>query len=302
MAMESLERLLRIMARLRDPEGGCPWDREQTFASIAPYTIEEAYEVADAIQRDDPGGLLGELGDLLFQVVFHARMAEERGLFAFDDVARAIGNKLVRRHPHVFAGARVESAEALREAWEAHKAAERRERAGDAPPGYLDGVSLALPALVRAAKLQKRAARAGFDWTEVAGVIDKLVEEAEELRIACREESAERQEAELGDLLFSCVNLARHLGVDAETALRHANTRFERRFHRMEALLASEGIGLDRATIEEMEARWVRAKAEEATARRESAAPAPAGDEPGGHGESPLSSSSSNGSGGGLPS
>jgi MazG family protein len=297
-----LERLLAIMARLRDPEQGCPWDREQTFASIAPYTVEEAYEVAEAIQHGDSAALRDELGDLLFQVVFHARLAEEAGLFAFADVARAIADKLVRRHPHVFLGARVESAQALRQAWEAHKAAERQ---GRLPPGgrasQVDGVSVALPALVRAAKLQKRAAGVGFDWPDADGVLDKVAEELAELRAArAASESPARQEAELGDLLFSCVNLARHLGIDPETALRQANTRFEARFRRMEDLLAEHGREPPAASLAEMDAAWEQAKSEERPAAQSPDSPAFGGAGPAsGRSSKP---SSSNGSGGGLPS
>jgi len=260
-----VERLLAIMARLRDPARGCPWDREQTFASIAPYTIEEAYEVADAIQRGDLDALRDELGDLLFQVVFHARLAEEGGQFDFSAVARGIADKMERRHPHVFGDAQVASAEDQTRAWEAHKAVERR--AGAAPGdqvSHLDGVSLALPALVRAVKLQRRAARIGFDWPDVAGVFDKLDEEARELQDARGHgEPAHRLEEELGDLLFTCVNLARHLALDPETALRHANARFETRFRRMEALLVETAGTVEGSSPQAMDAAWERAKAEE---------------------------------------
>jgi len=263
--VDQVRRLLAIMARLRDPARGCPWDREQTFATIAPYTIEEAYEVADAIQRGDLDALRDELGDLLFQVVFHARMAEEGGRFDFADVARSISDKMERRHPHVFGDAQVASVEDQSRAWEAHKAVERR--AGVAPGervSHLDGVSLALPALLRALKLQKRAARIGFDWPEISGVFAKLEEEAHELWEAREQgESAGRLEAELGDLLFTCVNLARHLALDPETALRHANARFEARFRRMEELLEATRGAVDGSSPEAMDAAWVRAKAEE---------------------------------------
>ena len=220
------------MARLRDPERGCPWDLEQDFASIAPYTIEEAYEVADAIARGDLAELKDELGDLLLQVVYHARMAEEAGLFDFDQVAAAIADKMIRRHPHVFGSAEVDGARAQSHAWEAVKATERASRAGaEGDARVLDDVPLALPALVRAAKLQRRAARVGFDWPEPVQVVDKIEEEIAELRAELgRSASVDRLSDEIGDLLFALVNLARHLEVDAEASLRQANAKFERRF------------------------------------------------------------------------
>ena len=282
----SVERLLTIMARLRDPGGGCPWDIEQTFASVAPYTIEEAYEVADAIAQGDLEGLRDELGDLLFQVVFHSRMAEEVGRFKFEDVARGACEKMERRHPHVFGKARVASAREQTVAWEEHKAEERGARGARGTPSELDGVSLALPALVRAQKLQRRAARVGFDWPDVEGALAKLDEELEELRSARRAgEPPERVEAELGDLLFTCVNVGRHLGVDAEGALRRANGRFEARFRRLEALLDRRP---GQASPAELDAAWEQAKAEEGGERSGA---------PGAH-----SSSSSKESGGGAPS
>ncbi|MBO0738165.1 MAG: nucleoside triphosphate pyrophosphohydrolase, partial [Alphaproteobacteria bacterium] len=230
---QPLERLLAIMARLRDREHGCPWDRAQDFSTIAPYTIEEAYEVAEAIAHNDAAALKDELGDLLFQVVFHARMAEEDGTFTFDDVAAAIADKMERRHPHVFGNLPVTSIAAQTEAWEEHKAAERRARAQKAgsAESVLDGVALALPALLRAVKLQARAARIGFDWPEAAAVFDKIAEEIAELR-AELDGNADpaRLEDEIGDLLFAVANLARKLDTDAETALRRANAKFERRF------------------------------------------------------------------------
>jgi MazG family protein len=301
--VDDLQRLLEVMARLRDPESGCPWDREQTFQTIAPYTIEEAYEVADAIWRGDREGLREELGDLLFQVVFHARLAEEEGVFGFVDVVRAIVDKMVRRHPHVFGSERVDSAEAQGRAWEVHKAAERREKAAPGQAAsHLDGVSLALPALVRAQKLQKRAARVGFDWPEVGGVLDKVAEEVEELRVAWAEKSPVRSEAELGDLLFSCVNLARHLGVDPETALRHANARFEARFRRMEARTAAVNRLLEEASLAELDAAWERAKAEERGLAPQPAPQEEAESAAGSGGGEESSKSSSSGSAGGLPS
>ena len=261
-----IERLLDIMARLRDPDGGCPWDVEQSFATIAPYTVEEAYEVAEAVSRDDMELLREELGDLLLQVVFHAQMAAEAETFTFEDVARSICDKMVRRHPHVFGEDEIDSAEAQTMAWEAHKAAERNRRAEaeGQPSGVLDGIPLALPALMRAEKLQRRAARAGFDWPRAEHVLDKIDEEIAELRAAIAgPAAAERVGEELGDLLFACVNLARHLAVDAETALRSANAKFERRFHRIETLLAERGRTLEDAGLEEMDRLWNQAKAEE---------------------------------------
>lgn len=255
-----LDRLLAIMARLRDPGRGCPWDREQNFATIAPYTIEEAYEVADAIARGDIAGLEDELGDLLFQVVFHARIAEEAGHFAFDDVAAAIADKMVRRHPHVFGEAQIASAAAQSEAWERHKADERRARAeaADTRESVLDGVALALPALLRAAKIQRRAARIGFDWPQAQPVIAKLAEEIAELE-AELDHGADpaKVEDEMGDILFAAANLARKLDLDPEAALRRATAKFERRFRALEALAAERGTGRD---LDALEALWQEVK------------------------------------------
>ena len=259
----AIERLLWVMARLRDPDGGCPWDLEQGFASIAPYTIEEAYEVADAIARGDPEHLKDELGDLLLQVVYHAQMAKEAGLFDFDDIAGAIADKMIRRHPHVFGTAEIEDARSQSHAWEAAKAAERagKAEAVGGTHGILDDVPLVLPALVRAAKLQRRAARVGFDWPEAAQVLDKFEEEIAELRAELEEgASAERLSDEIGDLLFAAVNLARHLDVDSEAALRQANAKFERRFRAIEQALGASGRRLEDASLDEMEALWQRAK------------------------------------------
>ena len=258
----NLDRLLDIMARLRDREHGCPWDVEQTFATIAPYTIEEAYEVADAITRDDMAALEDELGDLLLQVVFHAQMAHEADLFAFDDVAAAIVDKLVRRHPHVFGDAAVDDA-ALRGAWEAHKSAERATRADreGRRARLLDDVPIALPALTRAEKLQKRAATVGFDWPDTGQVTAKIEEELGELQAELADGAdAVRVRGEVGDLLFACANLARHLGVGPETALRGCNTKFERRFGHIEGTLTAQGRTLEEASLEEMEALWQQAK------------------------------------------
>jgi ATP diphosphatase len=254
-------RLKAIMARLRDPERGCPWDVEQDFASIAPYTIEEAYEVADAIERGAWDELEGELGDLLLQVIFHAQMADEKGLFDFDSVADRISDKMVARHPHVFGDeSRDKSAEQQTRDWEAIKAAER---AAKNAHGVLDDVAVGLPALLRAVKLQKRAARVGFDWPETGQVIDKIAEEARELVEARERLGPDEIEAEMGDLLFVMANLARHLDVDPEAALRRANAKFTRRFRAIEAALAAEGLRPEDSTLDEMDALWNRAKAEE---------------------------------------
>ncbi|PQV58726.1 ATP diphosphatase [Defluviimonas denitrificans] len=250
-----IARLVEIMARLRDPETGCPWDIEQDFATIAPYTIEEAYEVADAIDRAAWGELKGELGDLLFQAVYHAQMAEEAGHFRFDDVVRAISDKMVSRHPHVFgAESRDKSAAQQTKDWEAQKARER------GPQGVLDGVALGLPALVRAIKLQNRAARVGFDWPSTDEVIDKIVEEARELNEARAEKSEAEVFEEFGDLLFVVANLARHLKIDAEAALRSANSKFTRRFGSVESALAAKGCRPEDSTLAEMDALWDAAK------------------------------------------
>src|SRR5437773_9112951 len=247
-----IDRLLAIMARLRDPARGCPWDREQNFATIAPYTNEEAYEVADAIERGDMAALKDELGDLLLQVVFHARMAEEAGHFAFDDVVLAIADKMVRRHPHVFADVEIASVAAQNEAWEAHKAAERAAQGG--AQSVVDGIALALPALLRAAKISRRAARIGFDWPDARAVIPKLAEEIAELE-AELDQGADPAvvEEEMGDLLFAAANLARKLDIEPETALRQATAKFERRFRRVEALAAERRVGRD---LDALEALW----------------------------------------------
>jgi len=254
-----IDRLLAIMARLRDPERGCPWDREQNFATIAPYTIEEACEVADAIERGDMTALKDELGDLLFQVVFHARMAEEDGLFAFDDVAEAIGDKMERRHPHVFGDAEIASIAAQNEAWEAHKAAERAAK-GEAA-SVVDGVAIALPALLRAAKISRRAGRIGFDWPDAASVIDKIEEELDEIEDALKDRASPAAlEEEIGDLLFATANLARKLDIEPETALRRATAKFERRFRRVETLAAERAVGRN---LDALEALWQEIKAQE---------------------------------------
>ena len=260
-ARSPIDRLNAIMARLRDPVGGCPWDVEQTFQTIAPYTLEEAYEVADAIERGDWDELKSELGDLLFQVVFHARMAEEQGLFAFDDVAKAIADKLERRHPHVFGDEAAKPDGAAQKArWEDIKAAER---VAKAQHGVLDDVPVGLPALARAAKLTKRAARVGFDWPSTAEVLDKLDEEVAELKAEIVAGDLDKARGELGDLLFVMANLARKLGVEPEDALRGTNAKFVRRFGFIEAELAKDGRTPEQSDLAEMDALWNAAKAGE---------------------------------------
>ncbi|MFU8820401.1 MAG: nucleoside triphosphate pyrophosphohydrolase [Gammaproteobacteria bacterium] len=256
--MTEMDALLELMARLRDPERGCPWDVAQTFATIAPYTLEEAFEVADAIERGDLEALREELGDLLFQVVFHARMAEEQGAFDFATVARGLTEKMQRRHPHVFGTDEIADADAQTVAWEAHKARERAARS----EGVLDGVPANLPALARAQKLGRRAARVGFDWPDAAGVLDKLAEETRELHeaLGAREQAPEAVEEELGDLLFTIANLARHVDVDAERALRRASLKFEHRFREVEKRLAAAGRTPDQAGAEELERLWAEVK------------------------------------------
>jgi ATP diphosphatase len=269
-ALPPLERLKQVMARLRDKTAGCPWDVEQDFATIAPYTIEEAYEVADAIERDDMEALREELGDLLFQVIFHARMAEEEGLFDFDAVADELATKMIRRHPHVFGSAEIRDSGQQTEAWEAHKARERQSKPGD-DASALANVPVGLPALTRAQKIQKRASRVGFDWGDAAPALDKVAEEVSELRaeLAMAKPAPDRAEEELGDLLFAVVNVARLAGADAETALRRATAKFERRFRQVEDLLAARGKTPEQSTLEEMDALWDEAKrAERAAAGR----------------------------------
>jgi MazG family protein len=261
-ASPAIDRLLEIMARLRTPVTGCPWDLEQNFASIAPYTIEEAYEVADAIERGDMEHLKEELGDLLLQVVFHAQMAKEANLFDFDAVASTISNKMVERHPHVFGNADIKTADAQLTAWEDMKKAKREK---DNPSASaLDGVTLGLPALMRAEKLQKRAAKTGFDWPDIAPVWDKLHEELNELKEATsRPNNHAHIEEEFGDLLFVMANLARHLKLDPETALKHANSKFERRFKQMEQFAKTNGQNFNALSLEEQETLWQKAKKSE---------------------------------------
>ena len=264
-AEAALGRLLAVMAALRDPTTGCPWDREQSFATIAPYTIEEAYEVADAIARNDLAALPDELGDLLFQVVYHARIAEEAGEFAFADVVRTITDKMIRRHPHVFGDAAARDAAAQSAAWEAAKSAERAARA---ETGVLAGIAVGLPALTRARKLTARAARVGFDWPDAGAVLDKLAEETAELRAELPEADPARLADEVGDMLFVLANLARKLDLDPEACLRAANDKFARRFAYVERSLSSEGLSPADVTLARMDAAWHEAK------RAERAAPA----------------------------
>jgi nucleoside triphosphate diphosphatase len=270
-----IARLIEIMAALRTPSSGCPWDLEQTFATIAPYSIEEAYEVADAIERGDFDDLKDELGDLLFQVVFHARMAEEAGLFAFGDVVHAITSKMVRRHPHVFGGAEDRSTKAINAQWARIKAQEKAERAarraaspapGVAPErtgGALSGVPVALPALTRAFKLQEKAGKVGFDWNDPTAVMAKIREETEEIAAEVAAGDTRAAQAEVGDLLFAAVNLVRHLGADPEAVLRAANAKFERRFGYIEDALAAAGKTPAQSTLAEMEGLWNEAKQRE---------------------------------------
>ncbi|MCO5159429.1 MAG: nucleoside triphosphate pyrophosphohydrolase [Aquamicrobium sp.] len=269
-----ISRLLEIMAALRHPDTGCPWDVEQDFSTIVPYTIEEAYEVADAVERVDMDDLRDELGDLLLQVVFHARMAEEQGEFAFPDVVEAITKKMICRHPHVFGDEAARSAGMAKGMWERIKAEEKAEKRAarlarglspeDHGKGFLDGIPHAHPALTRALKLQQKAARVGFDWKEARPILDKIEEEIGELREAMGETDNEtgrdKIADEFGDVLFALVNFGRHLGIDAEDALRRTNAKFARRFHHVETALTAEGRTLDDASLDEMEAKWQEAK------------------------------------------
>lgn len=267
---KDISRLIEIMAALRAPGTGCPWDVEQDFSTIAPYTIEEAYEVADAIARGDRDDLRDELGDLLLQVVYHARMAEEEGAFAFPDVVEAITTKMIRRHPHVFGDEKVRSAGMAKGMWEKIKAEEKAQKRAarlkrgldpeDNGKGYLDGVPVALPALTRALKLQEKAARVGFDWGDALPILDKIEEEIGELREAMANGDAASVKDEFGDTLFALVNLGRHLKVDSEAALAGTNEKFRSRFHYVERKLEETGNSLEEATLEEMEVLWQQAK------------------------------------------
>ena len=264
--MSNIEKLIGIMAQLRDPRQGCPWDLEQSFETIVPHTLEEAYEVAETIETGEISELCGELGDLLFQVVFYACLAEEQGLFDFGQIVDGIVDKLVRRHPHVFGDENIADAEAQTQAWETHKALERADKGGGV--SALAGIANALPALTRAVKLQKRAAQVGFDWPTITPVFDKVLEELDEvkqeiiLEEACGQNN-ERIEEEVGDLLFACTNLARHARINPETALRHSNRKFEKRFSRMEALAAENSLVIETLDIEQWELLWDQVKTEE---------------------------------------
>jgi ATP diphosphatase len=264
--LSNIEKLTGIMAQLRDPDQGCPWDLEQSFESIVPHTLEEAYEVAETIETGEIGELCGELGDLLFQIVFYARLAEEKGLFDFAQIVDGIVEKLVRRHPHVFGDETMADAEAQTRAWESHKAQERVDRSAEA--GTLAGIANALPALTRAVKLQKRATQVGFDWPTITPVFDKVLEELDEVKQEIDEENTEKNnhqriEEEIGDLIFACTNLARHACVNPETALRRSNRKFEKRFSQMEVIAAENSLVLNELGIEKWEQLWQQVKTEE---------------------------------------
>jgi MazG family protein len=260
--MKPIEKLLEVMARLRDPETGCPWDREQDFSTLAPYTLEEAYEVVDAIRRDDIEGIRDELGDLLLQVVFHSRVAEEAGAFTFDDVAESIGAKMLRRHPHVFGTDEEKHRGVVAGSWDRIKADERR-ASSPADKSVLDGIASALPSLKRAEKLGKRAASVGFDWPDRDGPLAKIAEELSELQGAITEGNRSHEAEELGDVLFAVANLARHLKIDPEEALAAANHKFERRFREMEREISTDGMNLSTLDIAALEAHWQSAKRRE---------------------------------------
>ncbi|MDQ1186059.1 nucleoside triphosphate pyrophosphohydrolase [Agrobacterium larrymoorei] len=269
-ASKDISRLIEIMEALRQPETGCPWDIVQTFETIKPYTIEEAYEVADAIERSDMDDLCEELGDLLLQVVFHSRIAEEMGAFSFGDVVHAVTSKMIRRHPHVFAVSEADTPESVKLQWDQIKAAEKRERlerralrgiSEDPKAGFLGSIQRSQPALTEALKLQEQAARVGFDWSAAEPILDKIEEEIGELREALAEGKAESISDELGDLIFAMVNIGRHVKVDAENALRGTNTKFRRRFRHIETSLAASGETLEAASLERMEELWQAAKA-----------------------------------------
>jgi len=260
--LSNIEKLIEVMAQLRDPQQGCPWDLEQSFETIVPHTLEEAYEVAETIENGEISELCDELGDLLFQVVFYARLAEEKGLFDFTQIVNGIVDKLVRRHPHVFGDEIIEDAEAQTRAWESHKARERADKSGDA--GTLTGIANALPALTRAIKLQKRAGQVSFDWPTITPVFDKILEELDEVKQEIDvENNKQRIEEEIGDLLFACTNLARHAHVNPETALRRSNRKFENRFSQMETIAANNSLLIEHLDIEQWEQLWDQVKTEE---------------------------------------
>ena len=261
----AISRLIDVMARLRDPKGGCPWDLEQTFKTIAPYTLEETYEVVDAIERDDTQAIKEELGDLLFQVVFHAQMGREAGLFTLDDIASAVADKMIERHPHVFGDRNTANAAAVVVNWEADKAKKReaQAKAENRPVSALDGVTAALPAMTHAVKLQSRAARVGFDWAEARDVLVKIHEEIEELQNEIDQGTSDSREDELGDVLFAITNLARKLDIDPETALRRTNRKFERRFRAVENAVAAQGRTMSETSLDDMEKLWIEIKSTE---------------------------------------
>ena len=254
--MKTIEDLLLIMSTLRDPQKGCPWDREQTFNSLAHYTLEEAYEVVETIEHGEFDELKDELGDLMFQVVFHAQLATEKGYFEFSDIVQSICDKLIRRHPHVFSDAKIESAAHQTQAWEAHKQVERTQKSGSESQSVLDGVTGTLPATTRAIKLQKRAASVGFDWKSITPIFDKVVEELEETRTEVLRDDLDAIEDEMGDLFFAVTNLARHAQVDPETALRRANRKFEDRFRALERRVQDMGLDLQQQSQTQLEALW----------------------------------------------
>ena len=257
--MKHTQRLLNIMRTLRDPERGCPWDKKQTFTSIVPHTLEEAYEVADAIESGDMAELEGELGDLLFQVVFYAQLGQEEALFDFESIAKAMSDKLIRRHPHVFSDMSLESDEAIKQNWEKLKQQERQSK-NSKNTSLLDDLPKSFPALSLAQKMQKRVGRHGFDWPDLDGVIDKLEEEVAELKEAIKSQDKDHIEEELGDVLFSCVNLSRHLKVDPEAALRKSCRKFEQRFRVLESLIDKDSLTVDSASLEQLEDAWQQAK------------------------------------------
>ena len=257
--MKQTERLLGIMQSLRDPDKGCPWDKKQTFETIVPHTLEEAYEVADAIEKGDMAELEGELGDLLFQGVFYAQLGHEQQLFDFESIAKAMCDKLVRRHPHVFSDATLDTDEAIKQNWEKLKQQERQTK-NEENTSLLDDLPKHFPALSLAQKMQKRVGRHGFDWPEIDGVIDKLEEEVAELKDALKSGNKAHIEEEMGDLLFSCVNLSRHLKLDPEAALRKSCRKFEQRFRALEAIIGNDGLGVDSASLEQLEGAWQQAK------------------------------------------